>query len=261
VTEVDTYQRVIELRKQILAGQLDSQGRLVGHTFAIPGGRVYNRLLASIKAAHLLTDERYTWDRWDPKNHSLLSSGDRPACPTELALSWLKSLTSGKKPKPWTYLWGPVGVGKSHLACILGTYWVASQSVKALRINWSTWLQEKRDSYNQDDPDSLNPELYAKHLITMPFLIIDDISMELTEHSLKHLYLVLEGRVASPTILTSNLNSETLRKQLQRGKSVEAQDWGIKVADRLGTGVDGRVQISLALENKNGQSRRQVESV
>lgn len=197
------------------------------------------------------------WGMWDDSFNTMPRNGKGLKPVAAFGFSWLNYLARGGS--PWVYLSGECGMGKTHLACVLAVTWAIVKDrvmnwskrgrVPALFVNWSDWLNDRRESYSDSEVQvSLRP------LISVPFLVLDDVGLELTAHSLKHLYLLLEARRTKPTILTSNIKLSELRARL-KGVGGDAGDWAEKVRDRLAKGTGGSVSAELVFASRFGSYR------
>jgi DNA replication protein DnaC len=178
--------------------------------------------------------------------------------PAHLAFGWLKySLMSD--PRKWVWFYGEHGMGKSHLACVTGAFWIRRMNRSGKYVQWANYLDKVRKGFKLDKNGETLPadirEADAQALIGMGILVLDDLASgktSFTDWAVDQLYLVLDGRVGKPTILVSNL---TLSQYVDR---LLATGWDAapKVADRLGSGKGGNVAGSIRFKSKHGSYRQ-----
>ena len=134
------------------------------------------------------------------------------------------------------YIWGPAGVGKSHLAVILTRakyYGLVIKPQDMMRILKEKILDARKEQADLD------------FLINHNLLCIDDMGAEkLTSHTKSLLYEVMDGRYANKKkglIITSNLSLSELSAQLED--------------DRISSRIAGMCQIIRMV----GEDRRIVK--
>lgn len=196
---------------------------------------------------------------WDDGHHEMVINGDgQLKTPAHLAFSWLKySLCSN--PRKWVWMHGPHGLGKSHLACVTGAYWIKRMNRSGLYVQWANFLDTVRKGFKLDKNGQHLPAdvlaADAQSLIGVGVLVVDDLSTgksSFTDWAIDQLYLVLDGRIGKPTILVSNLTlQQYVDKLLATG-----YDAAPKVADRLGSGPGGNVAGCIRFKSKHGSYRQ-----
>lgn len=193
---------------------------------------------------------------WDDQRIKRMRNTSGRKSVAHLGIEWLLGLLGHSK--PWLVLAGENGLGKTHLAVMLAKFWVLRTNEDARIINWSIWLDQRREGYSNGKRVSL------QELIDIHFLVIDDIGLECKEHSLKHLYMLLEGRTVKPTIITMNLNLGEYKAQMMletRGKDkVGARLYAKNIADRLNAGPGGLVHKQLWLRSHMGSYRKDTKN-
>ena len=109
------------------------------------------------------------------------------------------------------YINGPVGVGKTHLACALCNRLIMRDNKKVLFRPGVTLLYKIRGTFRTDSSWATDDLIYK--LSKAPFLILDDLGAEkLTEWVLETFYLIVDNRYNDmlPTIVTSNFSPREL---------------------------------------------------
>jgi hypothetical protein len=184
----------------------------------------------------------YTWKDWDDTYLNLFTVRGVTRSHAEFVFRWLRNLP---EVRPWMVFGGSTGMGKSHLATIAAKMWVVTRESRARIICWPMWLEELKHSYNNGH------EVSVLDLTEVPFLVLDDLTYERTPHSLKMLYLTLEGRAEKPTIITTNIRLEKYRGTLAKDNSPAAQ----RIASRLGTGKGSDIRAELTFSSSKGDYR------
>jgi len=156
---------------------------------------------------------------------------------------------------PGFFIFGPVGVGKTHLSVAILRAWIetgvvltdklsgmklwGSKVVSAAYLSVHDLLGEIKATFDRDSGGS-ESQIIARYGHHTKGLILDDIGREhKTEWAMSIMYSVVEKRVSAmlPTIVTSNFGLE------------EIGEWDDAVASRLG----GLCQIQLRGEDKRKQ--------
>lgn len=120
-------------------------------------------------------------------------------------------------PRQWLYFYGPVGVGKSHLAAAIGTAWADGGLGRAAYASAPSLLRYIRAGYKDGSADE---RLIALQLVDL--LILDDLGTEYHKpgeqygHTDSTLFELLADRAtyARPTVITSNLAVDDLEPRI-----------------------------------------------
>ncbi|GAB6179171.1 ATP-binding protein [Desulfotomaculum defluvii] len=107
------------------------------------------------------------------------------------------------------YLYGPVGSGKTFLACCIANYILTRTNIDLLFVVVPDLLQRIRSSWNDKSVDAETEHSLVEKVSSVQFLILDDLGAHnYTEWTLNTLYKILNYRANRnlPTIITSNLD-------------------------------------------------------
>lgn len=229
-----------------------------GHLLQDGVAHIPRTVLDKMTRGDLMQVPEYVWnpipDRnipgWDDRRIKLMRNTSGLKSVAHLGLEWLLGLLGHSK--PWLVLIGDNGMGKTHLAVMLAKFWVLRTSQDARIVNWTIWLMQRRESYGNGKQVSM------QELIDVHFLVIDDIGLECKEHSVKHLYMLLEGRTMKPTVITMNLDLGDYKAQMMVSTkgNVGARLYAKNIADRLNPGLGGRVHKQLEFRSPQGSYRK-----
>jgi len=201
-------------------------------------------------------DRPFTWDNWDDTFNDLVPNG-KGRTVAQVMIDWLLRLQEDPAAKRFVWLYGPTGMGKTHIACITATLWSLAYDVDAVYCNWSTRLAEIKDSFNGwSASEGLTSERHAG------VTVMDDMGAErVTLFNLECLYQIVESRRGRPTIFTANYRVEDYCNRLHAsdrrdddGAAVHYQ--ALKIADRLQQGQGGYLLSEVGVQSKKGSYRR-----
>ena len=225
------------------------------------------RTASLVKKSRFMDDPRFRFypvpekgvRGWDDEFNKLRKNGGgKLKSVAELGFAWLLH-TLGTDQRRWIVFSGGVGMGKTHLACVLGAYWIQRVQQPGKIVVWAEFLDGLRHKIELDKagrpiPDRLL-DLSVDSLIHTGFLVLDDVSVGrsvFTDWAIDQLWIVLHGRIGKPTILTMNTTREDYQEILLASKFDAAQ----KIADRLGTGLGGNVVTDILFESPYGSYRK-----
>ena len=165
--------------------------------------------------------EQMTFESFEQYGSKLATSNDREA--VSLAFIAAKEFAYSDTRKPWLYLHGPAGVGKTHLAVAIAnalyeqghsvTFWSVSKLLDGLRRTYS----------NRSDTDFFT---LFESVLNAETLILDEFGQQnVTDWVLEKLYQLISHRYDRllPTVITS---------QYILWEGADNSDWS-RVRDRL----------------------------
>jgi DNA replication protein DnaC len=113
------------------------------------------------------------------------------------------------------FIWGPVGVGKSHLAVSLGKKLIREKLVDLQFISAVNLLAEIKATFGKDYGEGV--ELVIRRFSSKPVLILDELGVEKeTDWVRETFYAMIDNRYTAmlPTIVTSNLEPGELAEKI-----------------------------------------------
>lgn len=144
----------------------------------------------------------------------------------------LKAITLWQtRPRRWLYLHGPVGRGKTALACAIAREAI-KQSIPTLFRTVPDLLSSLRQAmFDKDGPD---PEDLLKVLFEVDLLVLDDLGVEkVTDSRLESMFRLIDRRKndARRTIITSNL-------PLTATPGARVETLGTRLSERIASRID-----------------------
>jgi DNA replication protein DnaC len=137
-------------------------------------------------------------------------------------------------PQGFVFLYGPSGVGKTHLA-VGAALRLGLMKGKWVQFSSAPQLMADCRMAAAAGPGEENPDmLIDRYIYRYHYLVIDDIGVEKpSEFVQEKMYRLIDGRFASdrPTIITSNFSLDELASRL-----------GERLASRIGSGVVAEVR-------------------
>jgi DNA replication protein DnaC len=106
-------------------------------------------------------------------------------------------------------LMGSVGVGKTHLAVGI-IKCLCEQKVRCKFWDINEWLDQLRDSYNEDPEESRS---LLEHVKCVDFLVLDDLGAQrITDHTTDRLFDVINARYLAKlsTVITTNITKSQI---------------------------------------------------
>ena len=235
------HRETIEARAALLDGLLDEDGSLDWEPFQ-------QELLGLRRGGFF--DEPFTWPRWNDERHMPVNG--KWKSPTHLLLGWANDvMTLDQK---GVVLYGPVGVGKTHLAVMVGVYLVVRHRMRRpFYVDWSVFSDDLRSASGGVDNGAYE-RLEALH--HADFLVIDDLGAERpSEFALSKLFGLLNRR-RTPFIVTMNIKpDEWLANIRTSGSAVRSDDTErvVREAERVARRLsrkNGYVGLYLPIANK-----------
>ncbi len=145
-------------------------------------------------------------------------------------------ITQGRERKG-VYLHGPVGSGKTRIACCMANYMMSKRDdIKVLFVGVSGLLKKIRSTMTDKAIGTESEYELIQKISGFPFLVLDDLGAHnYTEWTLNTIYSILEHRLEKklPTIITSNLDYIGLRDEKGRIQSQLMAAVGSRVASRI----------------------------
>src|SRR5947209_5475495 len=114
----------------------------------------------------------YTFDRWKAKEGGKRAPGS-PDHAFDLARKY--AADPGGNGRPWLFLYGPTGTGKTHLAAAVGHERIA-RGQPAMFAVVPVLLRKLRKTFNPENGDSFDEMFDA--LLDTPLLILDDLGTQ-----------------------------------------------------------------------------------
>lgn len=127
-----------------------------------------------------------------------------------------KGLLDMVKGGMWAYIIGPVGSGKTHLACAMARLAI-DEGLNVQVVDSPSMLGSIKASYGEASADTEDDAV--RRLASRDILVIDDLGKEApTEWTLSMLFRVVDGRYRNlrPTVVTTQFRRSDLAARLAR---------------------------------------------
>lgn len=187
----------------------------------------------------------YRFSTWDNRRNGASSKAAG-----EAIRSYVADVVAGRT-KRWLYLYGPYGVGKTHLA-IAATRQIAAESLADPYVAvWPQHCSQVQESWSRSQGEAVTPEhkLWAS-MRHAGILLLDDIDKQrATPWALQKLYEVVDYRVIrdKPTIITANHSIVALRGEWASAREDHIRDTGAAILSR----VAGQIYTSVEFAGKD----------
>lgn len=134
----------------------------------------------------------------------------------ETARAYLEEVTSRRRNRPWAYLHGPTGNGKTMLAVAMLRHLITEGEIRPDRakfVNAEILLLRIEESYDKGDGDSAYQLM--RRFADYELLVVDDLGVRGfgRDHPRRIFYLLADKRAGRPTIWTSNLSLSDLEQE------------------------------------------------
>ncbi len=137
------------------------------------------------------------------------------------------------------YLYGPVGSGKTRMACCIANYMMSKrEDIKVLFVGVSDLLRKIRSTMTDKSVDAESEYELIQKISNVPYLILDDLGAHnYTDWTLNTIYSILGHRLDKKltTIITSNLDYVDGQKN-DKGEVTQTQleaAVGLRIASRI----------------------------
>lgn len=131
------------------------------------------------------------------------------------AIEYVKTF-SLDKPKS-LILQGSYGTGKSHLAYAIAKA-IKQQGYSVAFMHIPMLMERIKATYNRNATETTD-EL-VQLLSSIDLLVLDDVGVENTEHTLNKLFSIVDNRVGKNNIFTTNFSDKELNQNMKDRKSV-----------------------------------------
>jgi len=208
------HQQTIDARRELLGNALDSDDKL--------SWADHQQELLGLRRGGFF-QERFWWSTWNDKLHAPPpQNGHKWVSPTHLMFSWAQAVVG--LAQQGVVLYGDVGTGKSHLACMTGKYLTVRYRLRSpFYVDWSVFSDDLRSASGGVDNGAYEK---LERLHHADFLLIDDLGAERpSEFALSKLFGLLNRR-NTPFIVTMNLEPGKWLHNIEAGgSSVRSDDY------------------------------------
>jgi len=196
-------------------------------------------------------DFRYTWTNWDDARNNYVKVAGKEQSITRLVLEWLEKRDKQHPADLWLY--GPVGMGKDHLANIATVLLTIRNHWQPARLEWLNYINQMRESY------SGGPEVDTDRFTQADVLIVSDIDRtKTTSFVLEQMGNLIRARKGKVTIYTSNTSMPSFYKKLRHStKRGEDKSYLQTTADTIESRLAGQVTAQVLCTSKYGDWRKQ----
>ncbi|UBV34090.1 ATP-binding protein [Staphylococcus xylosus] len=146
--------------------------------------------------------QEVTVNNYQPQNKSQTDA-------KQTAIEYVKTFSTGK-PKS-LIMQGSYGAGKSHLAYAIAKA-VKAQGYSVAFMHIPMLMDRIKATYNKNAVETTD-EL-VKLLSNVDLLVLDDIGVENTEHTLNKLFSIVDNRVGKNNIFTTNFSDKELNQNM-----------------------------------------------
>lgn len=156
------------------------------------------------------------------------------------ARAFVEAFRKRKTGRPWLYLHGPTGNGKTHLAVAVQRKLIEDGLLhrRTRFVNFEMLLLQIQETYDKGDGDSAHR--LVKRFADYELLTVDDVGVSgFSDHTYKMAYLIAEQRAGRPTIWTSNLSPDALQ-----GEHSEMDRVVSRVIGNVGKGREFLVELT-----------------
>jgi len=215
----------VAARALLLEGHLDHRGDL---TFKEKPGD--SQIGDVLRRGGFFDDPRYDWESWDDRRLKDITLHGKTRPVAEAMFSWASALREQKA--HGLLLYGPPGVGKSHLATLTGIYACIAYGTAGRYINWPEYVTRQRAAAVADEQRAQELKL---ELLSLPLVVVDDLfRISETVFSVSLLYDIVERK--GFTLYTSNGVPDRWNPQLRNGDAEAARTTVKAIKSRLSTG-------------------------
>ena len=177
----------------------------------------FRRRLTGLEAAYRQADipARY---RWKFQDDFLMQAPDGTAVPiAQEVKGYVSTLVDGdREPQRGFLLHGPIGTGKTLLACIMLNELILHRARSGRFLSLSRkYFQQLRDTFSEDSANYGQTWQIIDELCNLPYLVLDDLGIQRgTEWEMEVLYQLIDARYGDErfTVVTTNQPLEEIRQ-------------------------------------------------